>query len=325
MADLADGILDGLELVAGRGDRAAQPERLRDRRTARSRSPMRVVLLDVFDLAGRPRSRGARREPELGRTPRSARRGRIPGLQATLARLGALLEGSEVEARDLQDPLTFRTIAQQNGAARDAFGFAGGQLAIELNAAQSNPLVLVDEDRVISVGNFEMQPLSTALDVARLALAPVISTAAERAVKLLQRPLTGLTEGLGARPALAESALSEFGIAIQAIAVEARLLAQPVSFELVSTTQAEGIEDRMTMAPLAARRLEAMVELGARVASIELMLAAQACDLRGARLGAGTARLHAAVRRLVPFLEEGAAVPDLEPLVDEIRSGRIRS
>ena len=43
------------------------------------------------------------------------------------------------------------------------------------------------------------------------------------------------------------------------------------------------------MAPLAARRLEAMVELGARVVSIELMLAAQACDLRGARLGAGTA------------------------------------
>ena len=80
---------------------------------------------------------------------------------------------------------------------------------------------------MISVGNFEMQPLATALDLVRLALAPVISTAAERAVKLLQRPLTGLTEGLGARPALAESALSEFGIAIQAIAVEARLLAQP--------------------------------------------------------------------------------------------------
>ena len=36
------------------------------------------------------------------------------------------------------------------------------------------------------------------------------------------------------------------------------------------------------MAPLAARRLEAMVELGARVVSIELLLAAQACDLRGA-------------------------------------------
>ncbi len=215
----------------------------------------------------------------------------------------------------------FRTIAQQNGAARDAFGFVGAQLAIELNAAQSNPLVLVDENRVISVGNFEMQPLATALDLARLALAAAISTAAERTVKLLQRPLTGLTEGLGERPAMPESALSEYGIAVQAIAVEARLLAHPVSFELVSTTQAEGIEDRMTMAPLAARRLEEMVELGARVVSVELMLAAQACDLRGHELGAGTSRLREQVRGIVPFLGEGDALPDLEPLVQLIRRG----
>jgi histidine ammonia-lyase len=228
-----------------------------------------------------------------------------------------------VEARNLQDPLTFRTIAQQNGAVRDAFGFVEQQLAIELNAAQSNPLVLVDEDRVISVGNFEVQPLATALDLARLALAPALSTAAERAVKLLQRYLTGLPEGLGERPQMPESALSEYGIAVQAIAVEARLLAQPVSFDLVSTTQAEGIEDRMTMAPLAARRLAEMVELGARVVSIELTLAAQACDLRGEKLGAGTSRLHAAVRRHVPFLREGDPLTDLEPLVQEIRSGRL--
>jgi len=310
MADLADGFLGDFELARGEAIALLNQSAFATGYGALAFADA-LVLLDVFDHAGALdlEALGANRNsvhPAIG----EARP--YPGLQA-----------SEVEARDLQDPLTFRTIAQQNGAAHDAFGFVGAQLAIELNAAQSNPLVVVAEDRVISVGNFEMQPLATALDLARLALAPVISTAAERAVKLLQRPLTGLTEGLGARPAMAESALSEFGIAIQAIAVEARLLAQPVSFELVSTTQAEGIEDRMTMAPLAARRLESMVELGARVASIELMLAAQACDLRGARLGAGTTRLRDAVRRVVPFLEEGAALTDLEPLVEEIRSGRI--
>ncbi len=77
----------------------------------------------------------------------------------------------------------------------------------------------------------------------------------------------------------------------------------------------------MTMAPLAARRLEAMVELGARVVAIELMLAAQACDLRGHRLGTGTSRLHERVRGIVPFLGEGDALPDLEPLVQLIRRG----
>jgi histidine ammonia-lyase len=321
MADLADGILGDFELVQGEAIALLNQSAFATALGALAFADTRV-LLDVLDHAAALdlEALGGNRNhvhPAIG----VARP--YPGLQASLARMGALLAGSEVEARNLQDPLTFRTIAQQNGAARDAFDFVERQLSIELNAAQSNPLVLVDEGRVISVGNFEVQPLATALDIARLALAPVLSTAAERAVKLLQRNLTGLTEGLGARPELAESALSEFGIAIQAIAVEARLLAQPVSFDLVSTTQAEGIEDRITMAPLAARRLAEMAELGARVASIELMLAAQACDLRGARLGAGTARLHEAVRRVVPFLEEGASLPDLEPLVDEIRSGRI--
>jgi histidine ammonia-lyase len=319
MADLADGFLDGFELARGEAIALLNQSAFSTAYGALAFADA-LVLLDAFDHAGALdlEALGANRNsvhPAIG----DARP--YPGLRATLARLGALLGGSEVEARDLQDPLTFRTIAQQNGAARDAFGFVSAQLTIELNAAQSNPLVLVDEDRVISVGNFEVQPLATALDLARLALAPVISTAAERAVKLLQRPLTGLTEGLGVRPAMVESALSEFGIAVQAIAVEARLLAQPVSFELVSTTQAEGIEDRMTMAPLAARRLEAMVELGARVASIELMFAAQACDLRGARLGVGTTVVRNTVRRFVPFVGEGDGLPDLQPLVDEIRAG----
>ena len=69
--------------------------------------------------------------------------------------------------------------------------------------------------------------------------------------------------------------------------------------------------------------LAEMVELGARVVAIELMFAAQACDLRGSKLGAGRTPLRAGVRRLIPFLAEGDALPALEPLVEEIRSGRI--
>ena len=321
MADLADGILDGFELARGEAIALLNQSAFSTAFGALAFADA-LALLDALDCAGALdlEAFGANLDalhPAVGQVRP------YPGLQATLARLRTLLDGSEVKARALQDPLSFRTLAQLNGAARDALGFVGSQIEIELNAAQSNPLVLVDEGRLISVGNFEIQPLATALDLARLALAPVISSAAERAVKLLQAPLTGLTEGLGARPALAESALSELGIAVQAFAAEARLLAHPVSFEIVSTTQAEGIEDRMTMAPLAARRLEAMVELGARVVSIELLFAAQACDLRGARLGAGTGALRDTVRRFAPFLEEGSVLPDLELLVDEIRSGRL--
>ena len=112
---------------------------------------------------------------------------------------------------------------------------------------------------------------------------------------------------------------------MQAFAAEARLLALPVSLEIVSTTQAESIEDRMTMAPLAARRLAEMAELGARVVAVELLLAAQACDLRGQTLGTGTAAARAAVRAVVPFVGEGDGLPDLEPLVALVRSGELVS
>ena len=71
----------------------------------------------------------------------------------------------------------------------------------------------------------------------------------------LQAHLTGLPDFLAPRQGLAENSPSEFGVTAQALTAEARLLAQPVSYELVTSTHAEGIEDRMTMAPLAARRL----------------------------------------------------------------------
>jgi histidine ammonia-lyase len=251
-----------------------------------------------------------------------------PGLIESLSRVRAALDGSflwaEGVARNLQDPLCFRCVPQVHGNARDAIAFALAQLAVDLNAHQANPLVVAGDDaRIVSVGNFDALPIATSVDLVRIALAPVLTCAAERAMKLLQRPLSGLPEGLAVEFGIAHDGLAEFGIAIQSIASEARLLAQPVSFELSSATQAEGIEDRATSAPLGARRLAEQVELGSRVAAIELVIAAQAVDLRGSRpLGRGTARVHTAVRELVPALTAGEAIPqDLEPIVGLVRVG----
>jgi histidine ammonia-lyase len=252
-----------------------------------------------------------------------------PGIVFTLARFRALLEGSSLwepeAARNLQDPLTFRCLPQVHGAVRDAFVFARGQLEIELNASQENPLVIPGEERIVSVANFDVLPLAAALDFVRIAFAPAVTGACERLEKLLQGPLTGLPDGLAPRQGLAENSLGELGVAAQALAAEARLLAQPVSFELVTTTHAEGIEDRMTMAPLAARRLSEMVELAERVVAIELVVAAQAADLRKpASFGSGTGRARDLVRKRVPFMGEGDTLPaDVEPVRDLIRSGAL--
>ncbi len=251
-----------------------------------------------------------------------------PGLVATIRRLRALLAGSSLfepgNARNLQDPLTFRSIPQILGAARDALAYVRNMIETELNSAQGNPAVVLAERRIVSVGNLDVVPVAAALDLARIALAPVVTCAAERTVKLLQSPLSGLPAGLAAEPDTGEDALAEFAGASQAIAAEARTLAHPVSFEIVSSSKAEGIEDRTTMAPLSARRLAEMVDLAARVVSLEPLVAAQAIDLRRpSRLGEGTGRALRLVRELVDFTARGQAPPaDLEPLVNAVRTGR---
>jgi histidine ammonia-lyase len=321
MADLAEGCLGDLELVQGEAIALLNQSSFSTGWGALAVHDG-LGLLDALDVAGALdlEALGANRtllDPVIADVRP------YPGVRATLERLNELLAGSEAVPRALQDPLSFRTLPQMNGAARDAFGFVTEQLGVELNAAQANPLVSVEARAVFSVGNFEMIPLATALDLARLALAPALTSACERSSKLLHPVHSGLPEGLGERAGLAESALSEVGIAMQALTAEARLLAQPVSHELVSSSQAGGIEDRMTMAPLAARRLAEMVELGTRIVAVELMLAAQACDLRGHSLGTGTRRAHALVRSVVPFMREGCVLPDVEPLVVLVRSGEI--
>ena len=286
-------------------------------------------LLDALDVAGALdleafAANVTMLHPEIGRVRP------YPGLVASLERLHELLEGSYLwepgAARNLQDPLTFRCLPQVHGALRDALGFARRQVETELNASQENPLILGEEDRIVSVANFDVLPLAAALDFLRIALAPAITSGAERSLKLLQGWLSGLPDALAPRQGLAENSLGEFGVPLQGLTGEARLLAQPVSFEVVTTTHAEGIEDRMTLAPLAARRLAEMVDLAERILAIGLVIAAQAIDLRRPeRLGAGTKRAYERVRTVVPFMDEGHPVPsDLDPVRELIRSGDLK-
>jgi histidine ammonia-lyase len=326
LADLAVGLVEdaGFELAAGEGLALIGNNAFATGSAALAFADA-CTLLDALDAAAALSFEGMRANLSVLH-PAVAEARPFPGVRDSIDRLRWLLEGSQLwepgAARSLQDPLTFRTVPQLHGAARDAFAFASGQLGIELNAAQGNPLV-VPGGEIVSVGNFDSQPLATALDLVRIALAPVLSASAERGIKLLTPGQSGLPAGLVAREGTAEDGWAEFGVPAQSLAAEARLLAAPVSFELVSTMKAGGIEDRTTLAPLAARRLAEMARLGARVTAIELSIAARAVDLRGeVRLGRGTERIHASVRSAIPPTADGdPPAQDLEPLVTLVGSG----
>jgi histidine ammonia-lyase len=304
-ADLAHGVLDGFEPAAKEGLALLGHNAFSTALAALAYADAER-LLATADVAAALDLEALRANPGT--------------LQSASPDFRSLFDGSELlepgAARSLQDPLSFRCVPQVHAAAHDAFAFARRRLELELNASQENPIVLVGEGRLVSVGNFDALALTQALDVVRIALAPVLTAAAERTIKLLQSPVTGLPEGLAAEPGLAESGLSEFGVPAQALATEAKLLAQPVSIETASTSHHEGIEDRVTMAPLAARRLAEMTVLAERLTAIELVVAAQAIDLRDTpRLGTQTRAAYDRVRELVSFTARGEPPPqDLEPV-----------
>ena len=238
------------------------------------------------------------------------------GAEETVERLrtllygGALLTGGRAP-RAVQDPLAFKVVPQTHGATRQALAHCAERLDIELASSGDSPIVLIDEDRAISTGNHDITPVAIALDYARLGLAQAVTIANERVQKLLDAGFTGLAAGLRADPLAPDDGLAIVANGAASLAGEARLLAHPVTLEQPTSSIAAGIEDRITMAPTAARRLYEMAGLALRLAAVELTCAAQAIDLRGhaGDLGAGTSRAYQATRRSMPFVVAGTA-PD---------------
>jgi histidine ammonia-lyase len=325
MAEIARGLLErGLRLEQGEALAMLNANSLSVGHGALALADARN-LLDAFDVVAALSLEGfAANSSMLHSDIAEARPYR--GLGDTIARLRQLLEGSYIwqpgAARQLQDPLSFRSVPQLLGAARDAFGFAEEQLEIELNASGDNPMLVPAEDRFISVGNFDITPVATAIDVARIALGQVLTAACERVQKHLAEHFSGIATGLRAVDG-PDDALALIGGGAAALAAEARLLAGPVSLDLPTSTIAGGIEDHLTMAPLGARRLAEMVSLGARLAAVELVTAAQAVDLRGVKpLGRGTGAAYARTREMIQFVGPGEAPSnDLDALAEWIAAG----
>jgi histidine ammonia-lyase len=247
------------------------------------------------------------------------------GLRTAMSRLRELLEDSDLwrpgAARNLQDPLSIRCVPQTHGAAYDALSVARGIMEIELNSAADNPLVLVEEGAIVSVGNFDVTSLAMAFDYIRLGIAHAAQVANERVQKLLWHHFSGLPTGL-ARHEGPTGGLRPLGRSFAALASEARFLANPVSLDYRGQL-AEGVEDHASMAPLAVSTTSTLVSHVHRLVALELIVAAQAIDLRGAAegLGGGTRRAYAVVREfagtLVDETDWNADIEGLARLVGE--------
>jgi histidine ammonia-lyase len=248
-----------------------------------------------------------------------------PGQVEAAAQLLALMEGSLLTqpgaARRLQDPLSLRCVSQVHGALIAALAFARDALEPEINGAGDNPLVILEDDAILSTGNFHTTALALALDTLGIAVAQTGALSAARAQRLLSDKLTELPANLIAGDG-SSSGFAPLAKTGQALMAEIRLLAQPASID--PRMGAEGVEDDSSNAPLAVRKLIDMLDRMRPLLAIEMIEAAQAIDLRRPpRLSHAAERTYALVRSLVSPLEAdrplGAEVERVASALSELK------
>ena len=238
--------------------------------------------------------------------PRLGKLRAAPGQAQAAADVMKLLKGGALlkpgAARRVQDPLSFRCFPSVHGAALAALASATAVLEEELNGSGDNPAVLAADGDMIMTGNFDITALVLELERLGQALAQTAIIAAQRIAKMQSHSLTGLPRFLSPRGAM-HAGLAGLMKVSAALEADIRHLAQPCSLLVIPT--ADGLEDYATMAPRVVAKTHDIVGKLAMIAGIELVVAAQAVDLRQVKkLGAGAARAYKWLRAQSPMLDE---------------------
>ena len=170
-------------------------------------------------------------------------------------RLRALLERDRRAAsggRPVHDPFVFRCVPQVEGTVLDALERLGGVLAVELNVAGENALMLPADGVALPNGNFHAGVLTLALDSLRGAMAQSASLVAARVSALLDPDVTALTPQLAREPG-PDSGAMILEYTAHAAAAEVRSLAATAASQ--TTSVQSGIESHANFAGHSARRL----------------------------------------------------------------------
>ncbi|HWM13563.1 MAG TPA: histidine ammonia-lyase [Gaiellaceae bacterium] len=252
----------------------------------------------------------------------------LPGQQAAAANVLRLLEGSAIlEAHrwcdKVQDAYSLRCAPQVHGASRDLLAYAEATVAVELNAATDNPLVLVDRGELVSNGNFHGQPLAFALDAAAMALAEFASIS-ERRVERLTNP--SLSDGLPAFLTHDGGLNSGFMIpqyVAASLVSENKVLCHPAGVDSIPTSA--GQEDHVSMGNAAALKCWQVLANAERALAIELLAAAQGVEfLAPLEPGAGVRAAHDFVRSLSSTLvEDRPLAGDIEAVAQSVAAGEL--
>jgi len=232
-------------------------------------------------------------------------------------RMRQCLSGSALfepgSARRLQDPLSLRNIPQVHGSFLAAFEHAKGAVLTEINSPSDNPAVLIDRDQVLSNGSFLSIHLSLSLTALAQAISALASIIFARTARMLAGRFTGLSDGLSVEGA----GLGPLLKPAEALFAEIAHLASPPVIH--PSPSADGLEDQVSHAAIAAKTLHQLIEKLARLSSIEAVVAAQAIEITGATLPPNIQTALRRTRDHVAFAPQDRAMgEDIERLAQAL-------
>jgi histidine ammonia-lyase len=190
-----------------------------------------------------------------------------------------ILKDSEIAKnykQNVQDPYSFRCVPQVHGASRDALRYVEQTLLTEINSVTDNPNVFVEDDKIISGGNFHGQPMAISADVMAIAMSE-IGNISERRIYQLVSGQRGLPTFLINSPGL-NSGFMIPQYTAASIASQNKQLCTPASVD--SIVSSNGQEDHVSMGANAVTKLSKVVDNVERILAIELFNASQAIYFR---------------------------------------------
>jgi histidine ammonia-lyase len=253
----------------------------------------------------------------------------LPGQRRSAARLRALLDGSAIVESHrwcdkVQDAYSLRCAPQVHGASRDLLDHVERTVGVELNAATDNPLVLLEEELIVSNGNFHGQPVALALDCLAIACAELANISERRTERLVNPSLSdGLPPFLVAREEGLNSGFMIPQYVAAALVSENKALCHPASVDSIPTSA--GQEDHVSMGNAAGLKALQVLANAERALAIELLAGAQGVEfLAPLEPGAGVRAARAFVRTLSERLREDRPLSgDIERVATAIRDGRL--
>ncbi|MGB8954557.1 MAG: histidine ammonia-lyase [Tumebacillaceae bacterium] len=240
--------------------------------------------------------------------------------------LRTLLQGSGLTTRQgeirVQDAYSLRCLPQVHGATRQVLAYVQDKIGVEINSATDNPLLFLEEGRVISGGNFHGQPVAFAMDFLKIGISELANISERRTERLVNPALSGgLPAFLSHDPGLASGMMIPQYVAASLVS-ENKVLAHPASVDSIPSSANQ--EDHVSMGTTAARHASQVIRNAAHVLAIELICAAEAAEFLGSdRLAPATRALHDQLRTVVaPVFEDRSISADIAKVADALLSGK---